>query len=190
MKDTTRIAKKLEETKEFLEELGSYLDENFKIVGSNGKGYSIEKWKEYFHVEIPEDITFPDLIRVASEIFEKYQRAVYFRDKQSIQMAILEQTKAEKYHQAYQYARSENEQKFGKPLAAESCKVQAILATKGLEDAIANQKVVKDFWAGTCSTLSEMRKLLEVIGFALSGDARINRDFVVKGNNNDDHSSS
>jgi hypothetical protein len=95
-------------------------------------------------------------------------------------MTILEQAKFEKYHTAYQAARSRTEKEFGKPLAAESCKVEATLATKHLEDAIANQKVIKDFWNKTCETLTELRKLVEVMGYALSGDAKVSRDFVVR----------
>lgn len=185
MNDTSRISKKLKDTQEFLNKLGTYLDNNFKIFGITGKGYSVEEWKEYFLIDIPDEVTFQTLVDLASQVFEKYQRAAYFRDKQTIQMSILEQTKAEKYHSAYQDARKANEVKFGKPLAAESCKVAATLVTKDLEDAISNQKVVRDFWNKTCDTLTELRKLLELMGYALSGDARINRDFVVRGNIND-----
>jgi hypothetical protein len=185
MEDMSRLSKKLKETTEFLNKLGQYLDENFKIVGAAGKGYSIEEWKEYFLIDIPDEVTFPVLVDLAAQIFEKYQRAAYFRDKQTIQMSILDQTKAEKYHSAYQDARKQNEEKFNKPLAAESCKVAATVATKELEDAISNQKVVRDFWNKTCDTLTELRKLLELMGYALSGDARVNRDFVVRSNGRD-----
>jgi len=190
MKDMGRIASKLKDTQEFLEELSHYLDDNFKICGVTGKGYSIEEWKALFHVKIPDEITFPVLVKLAAEVFDKYQQAVYFRDKQMVQMSIMEQTHKEKHHSAYQAARNENEQKFGKPLAAESCKIAATLATKELDDAISNQKVTKDFWQKTCETLTELRKLLELMGYALSSDARVNRDFVVRGNDNDNHSRS
>jgi len=183
MSDISKIVKKLNDTSEFLEKLGVYLDENFKIAGLTGEGYSIEEWKIHFLVKIPDEVTFPVLVKLAAEVFEKYQRAAYFRDKQTIQMSIMEQTKSEKFNGAYQNARHENEQKFGKPLAAESCKIAATLATKELDDAISNQKVVRDFWNKTCDTLTELRKLLELMGYALSGDARINRDFIVKGGN-------
>lgn len=190
MKDIGSIAVKLKDTQKFLEKLSTYLDDNFKICGVTGIGYSIEEWKVHFHVDIPDEITFPVLVNLAAEVFDKYQQAVYFRDKQMVQMSILEQTKAEKFHQSYQDARLTNEQKFGKPLAAESCKVSATLATKDLEDAVSNQKVTKDFWHKTCETLTELRKLLELMGYALSSDARVNRDFVVRGNDNDNHSRS
>ena len=183
MSDMSRIAKKLKETTEFLGELGKYIDDNFKICGITGKGYSVEEWKEYFLIDIPDEVTFPVLVDLAAQVFDKYQRAAYFRDKQSIQMSILEQTKTEKYHNAYQGARTENEQKFGKPLAAESCRTAAILATKELEDAISNQKVIRDFWNKTCDTLTELRKLLELMGRALSGDSYLHRDFIVKDGN-------
>jgi hypothetical protein len=146
---------------------------------------AIEQWKEYFLIKIPDEINFSTVIEVASQIFEKYQRAAYFRDKQTVQMSILEQAKVEKYHTAYQAARNKNEREFGKPLAAESCKTAANLATLDLEDAISNQRVIRDFWNKTCDTLTELRKLLELMARALSGDAYISRDFVVKGNNND-----
>jgi hypothetical protein len=120
------------------------------------------------------------IVDLASQIFKLYQTASYFRDKQTIQMAVLEQTKSDKYNTAYNTARTENEIKFGKPLAADSCKVAATLEVKELEGAIANQKVVRDFWKKTCDTLSELRKLVELMGYALSSDSRVNKDMVVK----------
>jgi hypothetical protein len=180
--DTENIKGRLEDTKEFLAELNSYLDENFKIIGNSGKGYSIDVWRKQFIVNIPpaDEITFPTLVALSAEIFKKYQQAAYYRDKQGVQMTVLEQAKFEKYHTAYQSARNRTEKEFGKPLAAESCKVEATLATKHLEDAIANQKVIKDFWNKTCETLTELRKLIEIMGYALSGDAKVGRDFVVR----------
>ena len=66
-------------------------------------------------------------------------------------------------------------------LAAESCKVAATLAVGDLENAISNQKVIHSFWVKTCDTLTEMRKLLELVGYALAGDARVQRDIVIRG---------
>lgn len=182
VEETENIKQRLDDTKEFLSELNTYLDDNFKIIGRSGNGYSIDTWREHFVIKIPpsEEITFPVLVNLATEIFKKYQEAAYYRDKQGIQMTVLEQAKFEKYHTAYQTARSKNEKEFGKPLAAESCKVEATLATKHLEDAITNQRVIKDFWNKTCETLTELRKLVEIMSYALSGDAKVSRDFVVR----------
>lgn len=187
VEDTENIKGRLEDTQEFLSELNGYLDENFKIIGRSGKGYSIDTWREHFVVKIPptEEITFPTLIQLSAEIFKKYQEAAFYRDKQGVQMTVLEQSKFEKYHTAYQSARNRTEKAFGKPLAAESCKVEATLATKHLEDAIANQKVIKDFWNKTCETLTELRKLIEIMSYSLSGDAKVSRDFVVRTNRED-----
>lgn len=180
MSDLQRISKKLKDTNDFLSELGSYLDDNFRLTGSSGKQFTVEDWKKFFHIKIPDEINFMTVISVASDIFDKYQKASYFRDKQIIQMSILEQAKSDKYHKAYQHARTENEKKFNKPLAAESCKTAALLEVKELEDAIANQKVIKDFWNKTCDTLTELRKLLEIICRALSGDSYVQKDTIVK----------
>jgi hypothetical protein len=184
--DTENIKERLKDTEEFLYDLNVYLNDNFRIIGKSGNGYSIDTWREHFIVKIPppEEINFATLISLASEIFKKYQEAAYYRDKQGVQMTVLEQAKFEKYHDAYHEARARTEKEFGKPLAAESCRVEATLATKHLEDAIANQKVVKDFWNKTCDTLTELRKLVEVLGFALSGEAKVSREFIVKGDNN------
>jgi hypothetical protein len=177
MKESTeKLAQRLKETQEFCGEVGEYLEKNFYVEGK-----TMKQWKQYFKIDIPDDITFPVVIKLASKIWMKYQRAAYFRDKQQVQLAIMEQTKHEKYHQEYQRARTENEKKFNKPLAAESCKVAATLAIGDLENAIANQKVVHSFWVKTCDTLTEMRKLLELTGYALSGDARVQRDVVIRG---------
>jgi len=180
MSDISKITERLEGTQEFLDQLGDHLDKNFRLVDANGKRRTIKQWKEFFHIKIPDEVNFMVLVDLASIIFAKYQTASYFRDKQIIQMSILEQTKSDKYNNAYQNARKENEIKFGKPLAADSCKIAASLEVKDIEDAIQNQAVVKDFWVKTCQTLTELRKLLETMGFALSGDARINKDFVIK----------
>jgi hypothetical protein len=111
----------------------------------------------------------------------KYQRAAFFRDSQQVNLAIMEQNKAEKYHTEFQHIRIKHQEQFGKPLAAESCKSAALLAIKDIESAIGNQKVIHTFWVKTCDTLTEMRKLIELCGYALSGDSRVQRDFVVRG---------
>jgi len=177
--DTEQIKKTLDDSKEFLDGLSKFIDENFLIEGK-----TLVAWRKHFKVELPkkdEDITFHTLISISKDIIEKYQQAAYFRDKQTIQLTILEQSKFDTYHKEYQKVRTETEAKFNKPLAAESCKVHATLATMELEAALSTQKVVRDFWAKTCDTLTETRKLVEIIGFALAGDAKAQRDFVVKG---------
>jgi len=178
MTDLKKIKEKTTETAEFLKELGAYLDDNFLV-----EGYTLSQWKKYFKIELPEDVSFPVIVEKAKEITSKYQKAAYYRDKQNVQMNILEQSESEEYGKAYNHARIENERKFNKPLAAESCKMAAADTpkVKGLKDAIATQGVIRDFWVKTCSTLVEVRKLLEQMGYALSADARLNKDFVVTG---------
>ena len=176
--NTDQIKKTLDDTQEFLDGLGKFIDENFLIEGK-----TIVAWRKYFKIEMPskdEDITFHTLVGLSREIIEKYQKAAYFRDKQTIQLTVLEQSKFDTYHKEYQKVRTETEAKFNKPLAAESCKVHATLATMELEAALSTQKVVRDFWAKTCDTLTELRKLVEILGYALSADAKAQRDFVIK----------
>lgn len=172
----------LTDAEEFNSKLGKYLDEAFKIVDDEGNYLSIRDWKKYFNVKIPENINFPILIELAIEISKKYQEAAYYRDKQNVQLAILERVRGDKYYLAYQNARESTRRESGKALAAESCKVEAILATKELEEAMNSQKIICDFWDRTCKTLTDIRKLIEIIGFALSGDAKTQRDFIVRNN--------
>ena len=96
-------------------------------------------------------------------------------------MAVLDQTRQEEYNKAYQEARDKNAELHGKPLAAESCKVAASLATKKLDESVNIQRVICNFWDGICKTLVEVRKLCEAMSISLSGDAKIQRDFIVKG---------
>jgi len=180
MDSVDKIAKRLKNTQEFLDALGSHLDKNFGLIGESGRRKTIKEWKKFFHIKIPDEINFMTIVDLASDIFDKYQTASYYRDKQIIQMSILEQSKTDKYNSAYQNARKQNEIKFGKPLAADSCKIAASLEIKDIEDAIQNQAVVKDFWVKTCQTLTELRKLLECMARALSGDAYVHKDFIVK----------
>ena len=176
MESLDKLAKRLNETQEFCFAVGDHLKEGFLIENK-----TMIAWKKYFRIKIPEEINFSTLVALAQEIMTKYQRAAFFRDSQQVTLAIMEQSKLEKYHEEFQYARTTHQEEFGKPLAAESCKVAAILAVKDLESAISNQKVIHTFWVKTCDTLTEMRKLIELCGYALSGDARIQRDFIVKG---------
>jgi hypothetical protein len=176
MESIDKIAKRLTETQDFCFQVSDHLKEGFLIEGK-----TMTAWKKYFRIEIPEEINFSTLVSLAQEIMTKYQRAAFFRDSQQVTLTIMEQGKAEKYHEEFQYARTSHQQEFGKPLAAESCKVAATLAVKDLESAISNQKVVHTFWVKTCDTLTEMRKLIELCGYALSGDARVQKDFVVRG---------
>lgn len=174
--ELNRIKKRQQEIAEFLKELNIFVQENVIIEGS-----TILEWRKYFKVEIPNEITFVTLIDLSREIAEKFQRAAYLRDKEVIQFSLLEQQKFDTYHKAYNDVRVQTQQETGKPLAAESCKIHATLAANKDEYAIATQKVIKDFWVKTCDSLTELRKLVELMGYALSADARVQRDFVVRG---------
>lgn len=176
MNDLSSIVEQQEEAKEFIDSVKNHLDENFKIEGK-----TILEWRMFFTVDIPDEINFSTVIELSKEIAYKYQRAAYFRDNEIVQSSFVEQGKFIKYYEAYNDVRTETQQKTGKPLAAESCKVAATIATKKMELAIARQKAIKDFWVRTCDVLTEMRKLIELMGYALSGDARTQRDFVVRG---------
>jgi hypothetical protein len=174
------LSKKLKDTQEFCSSVNDYLKDNLIIEGK-----TVMAWKKYFIIRIPNDMNFQTVIEMAQEIWIKYQQASAYRDSQQVQLAIMEQTKSDKYNTEYNAVRAQTQQQTGKPLAAESCKIHATLAVKDLDAAIANQKVIHSFWVKTCDTLSEMRKLLEVISYALSGDARISRDFNIRGNGNE-----
>ena len=72
------------------------------------------------------------------------------------------------------------QEEFGKPLAAKSCEVAAEMAISSIKDSGTQQKVARDFWARTCDTLSEVRKILEMHGKNLAAEVRADRDFVFK----------
>jgi len=176
MEEIEGMISQFRSAQEFNAALNDYLNDNLKFGDKSPK-----EWKKYFRVKIPDEITFPVLIKLAAEIFEKYQIAAMLRDKETIQLTIIEQSRIDKYNMAYQQAQDESRQKFKKNLAAKSCEIAADLATKDIEDAISHQKIAKDFWKGTCDTLTELRKLLESMGYALSNDVRVNRDFNIRG---------
>ena len=176
MESINVLTEQLKETQEFCGAVEEYLNENFLIEGK-----TMIAWKKYFKVNIPEEINFHTIVILAQEIWLKYQQAAAYRDSQQVQLAIMEQTKADKYNSEYNSVRAQTQRDTGKPLAAESCKIHATLAVKDLDAAIANQRVVHTFWVKTCDTLTEMRKLLEVISYAISGDAKVNRDFNIRG---------
>jgi len=176
VESVSKLAEQLKETQEFCHILKGYLHENFIIEGK-----TMIEWKKQFKITIPEDINFMSLVDMASDIMIKYQHAAYYRDSQQVQLTIMEQTKLEKYHTEYNHARAENEKKFGKPLAAESCKAAASFAIQALETSISNQKVIHSFWHKTCDTLTEMRKLVELMCYAISGDARVQKDLNIRG---------
>ena len=171
------IEKDIKKTQAFCNSVNSYLQENFLIEGK-----TMKEWKIYFNIKIPEEINFPILIQLGQKIWQLYQRAAYFRDTQQVQLAIMEQSKADKFNTVYNNIRAETQSQTGKPLAAESCKVAATLEVKDLDNAINNQQIIHTFWVKTCTTLTELRKLLEQMGYALSGDVRIQKDFVIKNN--------
>lgn len=169
------------ENKELLDSLDAYIDENFRLVIANNSEQSLKQIRKYFRIELPEDINFMTLVDTARVITEKYQQATYLRDKQKIKLVLLDQAREERYNTAYNDLREETRKETGKALAAESCKVAAILATKQLQESVNTQQVVHNFWDGICKTLVEVRKLCESMIIALSGDAKIQRDFIVKG---------
>jgi len=180
MKDVEIIAKKFNNAQEFNNQLSSYLTENLKFGDKTPK-----EWKQYFFIKIPSEISLASIVDLSAEIFSKYQQAAVYRDKETMQLTIMEQAKVDKYHAAYQDERKEHEQKFNKTLAAKSCEVAAQLKIKELEDAISNQKVARDFWKATCDTLTELRKHIETMNWALAADARLNKDINIYGANND-----
>lgn len=169
------IAQDLQEAQEFNGNLREFLLENFIIEDK-----TMTQWKRYFYVRIPEDVSFPVIIRLTQEVARKYQEASRFRDEFTVQLAILDQNKSTKYHAAFNEARTDHEVRHNKPLAAESCKSAASVAIKDVELAISNQKIIKDFWVETCRTLVEMRKHIEAMGRALAGDSWTQRDMVVR----------
>ena len=173
------LKRKLTNTEEFLFQFASHLDKNFKIQGVN-HAKTIKEWKKYFYINIPKELNFITVLELSSEVMKKYQEAAFCRDTQASQLIVLEQVKNEHYNKAYQDARTDHQKEFKKPLAAESCKTAAILATQELEDAMSSQKAVKDFWDRVCSSLIEMRKQLELVVRALSGDAYLQKDIIVK----------
>lgn len=175
MKKLDEIKQQVNQSQEFLNELQEYLGKSLLIEGK-----TMREWKRHFYIKIPDEITFPSVIILAAEVAQKYQEAASYRDEQTVQLTILEQTRADKYNEAYNKARTQST-KSGKPLAAESCKVAACLEVQEIESALSSQRVIRDFWTKTCDTLVEIRKLLETVGRALGGDAWTNRDFVVKG---------
>ena len=169
------ITKQLKDTQEFCSIVQQHLADNFLV-----ENQTMKYWKTYFKIEIPDEMNFSIMIKLAQEIWMKYQRAAYFRDSQQVQLAIMEHAKSDKYNTTYNNVRQDTQTKTGKPLAADSCKVAATLAVKDLDSAIGNQKVIHNFWVKTCDTLTELRKLTELICRALSGDAYLQKDLVIK----------
>jgi hypothetical protein len=176
MESIDKLANRLKDTQQFCSAVEDHLSKNFLVEGK-----SLIAWKKYFRIKVPDEFNFMSVVSLAQDIMKKYQQAAVFRDAQQVNLTIMEQSKAEKYNTEFQFARTQHIKDHGKPLAAESCKVAATLAVQDLEAAIANQKVIHVFWVKTCDTLTEMRKLTELVGYALSGDARVQKDFMVKG---------
>ena len=174
--EVQEVTEPVREATQFNTDLRQYLLDNFLIEGK-----TMTEWKRHFFVAIPEEINFHTVIRLTQEIATKYQEAARFRDEFSVQLAIVEQSRQPRYNEAFnnvrnQYASENN----GRTLAAESCKAAANATLQDLDDAINNQKIVKDFWNETCKTLVEMRKHVETIGRALGGDSWTQRDMVIK----------
>ena len=177
MEGLEKIAKQFNDAQEFNIQLKEYLN-SYLMLGTK----TPKEWRRYFTIKLPEhasEITFQAIIDASAEIFTKYQQAASLRDRETIQLTILEQSRIDKYNVAYQQARDDHEGKFKKGLSAKSCEVTASLAIKDIEDAISNQRLTREFWKSTCDMLTELRKLLEMIGYALSNDVKVNRDFNI-----------
>jgi hypothetical protein len=174
MIDEKEIEDRLNEVKEFLEKINEHVENTFLIEGK-----TLKKWKKEMKITFPEDINFMTLMELSKDIAKKFQIAAYHRDRQTVYSNVLEQTKVEKYNKAYQEAQNLSRQQYGKNLAADSCKIAALFEIQDLENVINAQRIIKEFWAKTCETLTEMRKHVEIIGYSLSADSRIQRDFVV-----------
>lgn len=180
MENFKDIKERFKNTETFLNEFNKSIDSSFKIKGGD-KNLSIKEWRRYFYIKVPIDVSFQGLIDTSVSLMRKYQEACNYRDQSLAQLSVFEQIKDEKYHSAFQEARRENERKFNKPLAAESCKTAAKLAIQELEDPLVYQKAIKDFWDKTCSMLIEVRKLIELMLRALSGDSYLQREINIKG---------
>jgi len=168
------IEQKVEDSKDFLKQVKRFVDKNFII---NGKTF--DEWEEYFKVKIPNNIDFTVLVHLATEVGNKFQEAAYFRDQQMVKLAILDQERSDRMIKAYNKVRLQHQEEYNKNLSAKSCEMAASLHVKSLDDAMVIQKAVKEFWTKTCVTLTETRKILEVIGYALGADVRAQKDFKV-----------
>lgn len=170
------IQDELNETIEVLNELDVHLDKTFLIEGKTRR-----EWRRKLLVNLPEDeITFADVIKLSIKIANNYQTAAFHRDNQALTIDTLSRSKEVRYNQAYQEILNNYIRETGKSLAASSCAIKASSAVQELDSAISAKKILKDFWAKTCETLVETRKNLETIAYALSGEIRAGRDFVVK----------
>jgi hypothetical protein len=172
----TEITNPAQRAQEFNGDLREYLTTNFVI-----EGRTMTEWKRHFFVSIPDDLNFATIVRLTQDIARKYQEASRFRDEFSVQLALLDQGRAPRYNEAYNNVRAEHDARnTGRTLAAESCRAAANAALSDLDDAIANQKIVKNFWSETCKTLVEMRKNVEIIGRALAGDSYTQREMTIR----------
>jgi hypothetical protein len=174
MLDEEEVLQRIEDIQEFTSKLNDHIETTFRIDNK-----TLKQWKSELKIKFPEDINFHTIIELSKDIAKKFQIASYYRDRQTVYSNVLEQTKTEKYNKAYQTAQDSSRKDFGKNLAADSCKIAASIEIQDLENVINTQRVVKEFWIKTCDTLSEMRKHVEIISYALSADSRIQRDVVV-----------
>lgn len=175
-----RLAERLSNTQEFCQIVEKHIEDNFIIEGK-----SMVEWKRHFYIQIPENLDFHAVVMLAADLWSKCQEVARYRDAQQVQLAIMEQSKSDKYLTEYNAIRASTQAESGRPLAADSCKVHATLAVKELDGAIGNQKVVHSFWVKTYDTLTEMRKLLEIIGYAVSADLKLNQEINIRGSHND-----
>lgn len=173
--DTEEITQDIQESQEFNNSLREFLASNFLVDGK-----TMTEWKRHFFVSVPEEVSFPIIIRLTQEIARKYQEAARYRDEHAVQLTILDQTRIDRFNTAYNDARSSHQTEHGRPLAADSCRAAASVVVRDIESAISQQKVIKDFWNDTCKTLVELRKHVETMGRALAGDSFTQRDVIIR----------
>jgi hypothetical protein len=170
-----KIQEELSEALEMLEELDKHLDKNFMFEGKTRR-----QWRRELLIEIPEDPTFRDIVRLSAKLATNYQLAAFHRDNQTLTIDVLSRTRDKVFEREYQRILDEYMQETGKRLAAESCRMKACVQVEELDSAINAKKILKEFWAKTCEELGKTRKSLETIAMALGSESKIQREFVVK----------
>lgn len=167
----SKVEKKLKETQELTKSIDHLVRKQIVF-----DGHTLDEWRRVLKVDIPSNIDVPTLIQLSIDIGKKYQTASFYRERQNFSVSILEQERAEKWKQAYDNTRAKHQQEFNKPLAAKSCEVAADLTVKEFDDAVNLQKTIQDFWNRRVSTLSELRKIVEIMSYSIGADARMQRD--------------
>jgi signal recognition particle GTPase len=169
-----QVLEKLSEWQEFIQQISDHIKVNLLIEGK-----TIKEWRKYFYIKIPDDVNFQTVIKLSGKLWDLHQEAAAYRDREVIQLAFMEQSKEQKFSEAYNKARQDYQNQFNKTLAAKSCEEIARTAVQDLEGAIITQKVAHDFWVSICKTLTEQRKLLEQILWALNGESKIQKDINI-----------